>query len=247
MVRRGLRWLILIIVLGVGIASAVYFGAIRANYPTLSDFPIRGIDLSHHQGSIDWQALKSEDFSFVFLKATEGIDFVDPDFNSNWLELERSGYLAAPYHFYLICRPGLPQAEHFIRTALVHKTPLPPVIDLEFVGYCEEVPPVEIVIEEIRVCVDRVAAHCGRPPILYVTKDFYSTYLIGGFKECPLWIRDIVGKPQLPDDRDWTFWQYANRGHAVGIEGFVDLNVFQGDSSDFQSFIHGTKREQETR
>lgn len=225
--------------LAIGGAIAVYFGAIRANYPSHARYPIRGIDISHHQGRVDWQELRSEQLSFVFMKSTEGVDFVDPDFKSNWLSAKQSGHLVAPYHFYLICRPGLPQAEHFIRTALLDRTDLPPVIDLEFVGCCDSVPPMATVIEEIRLCIDRVTAHCGRPPILYVTKDFYTTYAVGGFSACPIWIRDIASEPRLPDEREWTFWQYANRGHIKGISGFVDLNVFKGDSADFRYFING--------
>ncbi|MBK7383746.1 MAG: glycoside hydrolase family 25 protein [Flavobacteriales bacterium] len=239
--RRWLLGLILLAIIGGTGVALIYFGFLRANYPSSSTYPVRGIDVSHHQGTIDWETLASERFSFVFIKATEGVDYVDPEFIGNWAAAKQNGNVVGAYHFFLTCRPGLEQAEHFIRTAPLEAPSLPPVIDLEYVGYCDRTPKREEVIQEIQACVDRLNDHYGRAPILYVTQDFYSEYIINRFSECPLWIRDIVGKPQLPDGRDWTFWQFANRGHAKGIDGFVDLNVFHGDNTAFGSLIDGSR------
>lgn len=236
---KTIRWLILAVAICMAGVVAIRSGYLRINYPSFERFPIRGIDISHHQGEIDWGALSSEGFTFVFAKATEGVDFIDTDYQANRLGAMGSGHLVAPYHFYLICRPGLEQAEHFIRTALLDSISLPPVIDLEFVGYCKDVPARDTVVQEIKACIDRVTEHCGRPPLLYVTNDFYATYIAGNFADCPIWIRDIIGKPELPDGRKWTFWQFANRGHASGITGPVDLNVFHGDEATFRSFLYG--------
>ena len=40
--------------------------------------------------------------------------------------------------------------------------------------------------------------------------------------------------PRLSDDRDWTFWQYSNRDHLDGIEGYVDMNVYAGTREEFE-------------
>ena len=45
--------------------------------PDRSKYPVRGIDVSHHQGSIDWQRVAADDVSFAIIKATEGGDYVD--------------------------------------------------------------------------------------------------------------------------------------------------------------------------
>src|SRR5688500_17073729 len=67
-------------------------GILRFNYPSVKDFPIRGIDISHHQGKIDWRALKNEDISFVFMKATEGGDYKDEKFTEYLEQARASGY-----------------------------------------------------------------------------------------------------------------------------------------------------------
>jgi len=51
---------------------------------------------------------------------------------------------------------------------------------------------------------------------------------MGDFKEYNIWIKDIVKSPNFKDKRDWILWQYSNRGRIEGIDGFVDLNVFNG-------------------
>ncbi|MBP6313323.1 MAG: GH25 family lysozyme [Flavobacteriales bacterium] len=237
MIRAALQWLILIGLLGALCVLLVYFGFLRANYPSKSRFPIRGIDISHHQNAIDWDKVKEEKFSFVFIKATEGVDYVDPNFEMNRKEAVRTGHKVGAYHFYLICRPGLEQAEHFIRQVDQSSIDLPPVIDLEFVAYCEERPPQQETLDEIQVCIDHMHDHYGKEPILYVTDDFYSNYVKGRFPNNPIWIRDIINEPELEKGRVWKFWQYTNRGRVNGIEGYVDLNVFNGDQDAFDPFM----------
>ena len=59
-------------------------GFVRFNYPSAARFPIRGIDVSHHQGEIDWTAVKASRVEFAFIKASEGGDFRDREFARNW-------------------------------------------------------------------------------------------------------------------------------------------------------------------
>lgn len=75
-------------------AVVLYFhGFWQFNYPGKGQYPIRGIDISHHQGKIDWNKVKGEGFNFVFIKATEGGNFKDPEFDRNWKESSRIGLL----------------------------------------------------------------------------------------------------------------------------------------------------------
>ena len=94
--------------------------------PDRGKFPVRGVDVSHHQGAIDWQALKSDGIAFAYIKASEGGDFSDPKFTENWREAARAGIARGAYHFFTLCRPGEEQARLF--TAMVPVSPgaLPP-------------------------------------------------------------------------------------------------------------------------
>ena len=55
----------------------------------------------------------------------------------------------------------------------------------------------------------------------YRELDVYKRqYLQGAFDEYPLWIRDVYLWPALTlPGRDWTFWQYSDKGRLVGYQG----------------------------
>ena len=68
----------------------------------------------------------------------------------------------------------------------------------------------------------------------------------GNFPGYPLWVRSIYFRPSRKVRGDWLFWQYADRGRVAGIEGFVDLNVFNGGPEQFRAFLEqrsGQRRE----
>ena len=72
---------------------------VREVYP--EGFSIRGIDVSHHQGVIDWEKLSKaqigkDPISFVFIKATEGQDFLDENFNDNFYKARENGLYVEP-------------------------------------------------------------------------------------------------------------------------------------------------------
>ncbi|MBC7863601.1 MAG: glycoside hydrolase family 25 protein [Bacteroidia bacterium] len=240
MKKNIFRIIILCFFLGGTSVFLFYKGYLRLNYPSEKEFPVKGIDISHHQKNIDWQKLKSENLSFVFIKATEGGDFVDPDFKNNWQNAKASGYTIGAYHFYRICKSSLEQSENLIRVVPNDSGSLPPVIDLEFGGNCKTEKTREQITFEMRDLVQRIKEHYGQFPILYSTNEFYKEYLIKDFDDCPIWIRDINSKPSLAENRKWTFWQYANKGHLNGIEGFVDLNVFNGSKEEFKKLLGGS-------
>lgn len=237
--------LVTIALFGLTIAVFVflfYRGILRLNYPSNEEYPVQGIDISHHQGDIDWKDLSQENISFVFIKATEGADFKDPNFKVNLMNAKTTKLAVGAYHFYRLCKNGTEQADNFISTVSKNDISLPPVIDLEFGGNCKTDKSEGQILKEVQEFINKVTEHYGRTPILYVTTEFYEKYMQKRFTDCPIWIRDIYGKPQLPDNRKWTFWQYANRGHLNGIEGFVDINVFNGDKTSFERYISFDKK-----
>ena len=79
-----------------------------------------GIDVSHHQGLIDWSEVAGSGQRFAFAKATEGSTFVDPNYAFNKSEAEMAGILFGAYHF---ARPdgatndAIVEADHFVDAA----------------------------------------------------------------------------------------------------------------------------------
>lgn len=202
------------------IAAVTYYATYE---PNRRAYPVRGIDVSHHQGWIDWAQVANDDVSFSYMKATEGGDFVDPRFRENWRQSAKHGVLRGAYHFFTFCRPAQIQAMNFISTVPVDSAALPPVMDLEYLGNCTDRPTIKHMENEIRIWLDLVESHYGRQAILYVTKEFYRAYLEPSTISRPLWLRSLARPPRYA--RHWIIWQYHNRGRVDGIVGPVDLNV----------------------
>src|SRR3546814_10025509 len=62
-----------------------------------------GIDVSHHQGAIDWERVAADGVEFAYLKATEGGGFSDPRFVSNARGAKAAGIKVGAYHYYTPC------------------------------------------------------------------------------------------------------------------------------------------------
>ncbi len=215
-----------------------YYGYLRFNYVNLVRFPIQGLDVSHHQGKIEWNKLDISKFKFVFIKSTEGGNLVDPKFQFNWINAHNNGFFVGAYHFFTFKKSGMEQAHNFINTVPNNIKSLPPVVDLEFMGNSKIKLSKSKLFNELSNFINIVEKQYHKKPILYSTYEFYEYYLIGHFNNYPIWIRDIFKKPKLIDNRNWTFWQYANRARIPWIENYVDLNVFNGNEDEFINFIN---------
>ena len=222
--------------------TLLYRGVIWFNNPSFSRYPVQGLDVSHHQSYIDWNKVAEKTkYSFAFIKATEGGDWKDTRFQENWRNSRKAGILRGAYHFFTFCRTGKLQAQNFIDSVPVESGTLPPVIDLEFGGNCRARPTREKLLAELEFFIQRLEKVYGQKPLLYITYDFQERYLKENLppqiKSAPLWIRDIFKSPWMPENREWLFWQYSNRGHVPGIKGFVDLNVFKGKPADLEKLL----------
>lgn len=209
-------------------------GWLRFNHPGRDEFPVAGVDVSHHQGDIDWPKLPRAGLRFAYIKASEGEAFRDPRFETNWKAARAAGLAPGGYHFYSLCKGGRAQAANFLDAlGKVGGAALPPAVDLEFGGNCALRPPAAKLVQEVSDFLQRVEAGTGCRPLIYTTQDFHAAYLAGEMSDHALWVRNVFRRPALEAGRHWRFWQFANRGRVDGVEGFVDLNVFAGDEREF--------------
>lgn len=222
---------------------AYYQGYIRVNYPTVEEYPVQGIDVSHHQQKINWGELDKTVVHFAFIKATEGGNHKDSLFQQNWRDAITHGIPVAAYHFFTFCKEGDAQARNYIHYVPKDSIDLPPVIDLEYGGNCQRPNWNENIIAEIDKYLEIIEDYYQRKAIIYTTNEFYKNYLINQFPDNPIWIRDILAKPKLPDGRNWLFWQYTNRGRVKGINTVVDMNAFNGSKADFEKLLKPEKEE----
>lgn len=196
-------------------------------HPSDSDYPRQGIDVSHHQGAIDWARLPGQGVDFVYIKASEGGDHRERRFAFNWAEAKRAGIMRGAYHFFTLCRPGAEQAANFIGAVPVDPDALPPAVDLEYLGNCSSraVTP-EAFHAELAAFIRPVEARYRKPVLLYLTDEFDSAYRVSGRIPRPLWLRSLLFEPAF-GARPWTIWQASNFRRLDGIDGHVDWNAMR--------------------
>jgi lysozyme len=213
------------LVLAVGTGAAVWwFWWVPTWRPPLRDGERYGVDVSAHQGDIDWQAVADDGMAFAYVKATEGRDFVDARFTPNSAGAGGAGLDRGAYHFFTLCSPGADQAAHFLAVAPPDQDALAPAVDLELAGNCSARPSDEAVQAELSAFLGAVERAWDRPVVLYVGDDWEGRYPVRDELERPLWLRRFLRRP---DVEGWRIWQLHGRGRVAGIDGGVDLNVMR--------------------
>ncbi len=190
---------------------------------------LRGIDVSHHNGAIDWSQVAASGVRFAWLKASEGGDVVDARFSENFAGARRAGLAAGAYHFFTFCRPGDDQARNFLAAAPVTTGALAPVVDVEFVGNCRDAPTPSVIRGELERWLVLVEAAWGRRAIVYTTPDA-DELLLGGLAR-HRWLRSIGRRPS----GTWAIWQREDSAEVPGIEGAVDVDVFRGKMHELEA------------
>ncbi|WP_309083711.1 GH25 family lysozyme [Chelativorans sp.] len=216
-------------------AKPINFG--RASPKSLA---VHGVDVSRWQGEIDWAKLRSQGANFVYIKATDGGDHLDPMFRKNWRAAAEAGLKRGAYHFFYWCRTAGEQADWFIRNVPKVEGALPPVIDVEWNGEsrCKKRPSRQKVLEKMQVFMDKLERHYGQRPIIYTAPDFYRDNLKGEFLDYPFWLRSVAAHPsKVYPGRKWVFWQYSGSGLSQGVDGRIDLNVFHGGEDDWHQWL----------
>lgn len=207
------------------------------------------IDVSHHNGAIDWPAVAADGIALVFVKATQGTAFVDPAFERNRQGAGDAGLLVVPYHFIDAADPG-DQADHFISAAGL-AAGVPAMIDWETAA------PVEAVVAFGQALADAArrdpVAYYGyaqlaeADPVLSRWPLMLPAYPKG---DAPGRYETLVGRPpRLPPGRPagwdrgrpYDFHQYTPAGRVAGIRGPADRSVWVGTPAELKTwFAAGT-------
>lgn len=193
------------------------------------------IDVSYHQGYIDWQAA-ADSLEGAWIKATGEetagpVPFKDPRFLGNWRMAKAAGVKRGAYHFLDGAHnsaDGYTEAEFFIRT--IENTDgwgeLRPAIDVEWP------PKGPIDGEQVAIVADEVWGACGKPPLIYTGRWAWDrlTEFVEWLGECPLWLASYTEACPAPP-KPWSavaLWQHTDKGRMPGISTNVDLNRLMG-------------------
>lgn len=231
--RKGRRFLRLLLRGALGLAAVCVLTAgcwfvwnrwfsERAN-PSLEEYPVRGIDISAHNGKIDFSKLREQGIEYVYIKATEGTDFVDRRFDANARGAKKHGLPCGGYHFFRFDTDGEMQALNFLAALKRRDFSLPPAIDVEEWGNPDG-HETDLIVERLKKMIEYMELS-GERPIIYTNKDGYGRFIKGNFSDYPIWICSFTDPPVEGSQPDIALWQYSHRGSLEGISGSVDLNA----------------------
>lgn len=218
---------------------------------------VPGIDVSHHQGQIDWDAVASSGVRYVFIRTGDGVN-VDRRFAENWAGAGRVGLRRGTYHYFRARHPGAEQARvaagAIAAAGGFGRDDLAPAIDLENDSLLgeggrdapeESFPTLVAGAVEFQREMERLTK---RRPMVY-SGQFWQRVAIRhpelarALAAYPLWTAGYVRCARVADGfPTWTFWQYTSSGDVPGIQRGVDMNVFKGDESALSSFVRGRRK-----
>jgi len=209
-------------------------GSNRPNACSLSDefsvpFIALGIDVSHHQSSIDWEMIFSDStqectVDFVYLKATEGADHIDRQWERNRSELQRLKILHGAYHFYRLTSSAMDQVEHFLSVYQPNSSDLPPVLDMEIDTPSDRA----VIIESLNKWLLEVEVRTGRRPVIYTSYSMYHEWMKDNFPNYRFWIAAYNRKyyDNIVQDDQIIHWQFSENGKLNDrFHMKVDMNV----------------------
>ncbi len=200
-----------------------------------------GVDVSSYQGEIDWQVVAQAGVSFVFIKATEGGNFVDRNFVRNMSGARAAKIPCGAYHFFHPRISVREQVNNFVKTVGSLKSgDLQPVLDLEVARDWSSITPAKR-IEMIEQWADGVRTALKCETTLYMSSSFAKDVLLGSkqLSNYALWVAHYTEavSPQVPEPwATWSFWQYTDRGRVEGIKTAVDMDLFNGTREQLEKF-----------
>lgn len=188
-------------------------------------FPTIGIDVSHHQGEMDWDKLFNDTgydslIHFVYCKATEGNTHIDTQWERNRQELNKLGIPNGAYHFFISKDPPRPQVDHFLKHWKKRDIDLPPVLDVEQEGFSDS-----DLIAKMKIWLSEVEKKTGMRPIIYTPLNFYENKFKADFKDYKFWVAAYSRKPACIDDERIIHWQFSESGRIPGTKEKIDINV----------------------
>ncbi|TWT47242.1 Lysozyme M1 precursor [Botrimarina hoheduenensis] len=248
----------------VSFAATLLMAAVTG--PACAD--LLGVDVSTHQGTVNWNSMKNAGVGFAFTKATEGVDFIDTRFTQNMAGARAAGIPIGPYHFARpdssvgtlsdpIKQDAVNEANDFVDAIqpFYNTNPeayLRPVLDVEKLPLTAEINTVseqrQYLSDWINDFADVLMNRLGVHPIIYLNSNYAINYVNSSVAQYDLWIARWTyntsnlpaGANQLGVWSDWDFWQWSD-SESIGGEAPVDANLFRGTTQDLAAYLYAAE------
>lgn len=213
--------------------SAEDFSA-AGSYIDYAGTALRGIDVSEHQGEIDWQAVRDDGVEFAIIRAgyrgySEGLLYEDAFFRAN-IEGARAAGLKVGVYFFsqaVDTAEAVEEAEFLLGIIGSYTLELPVFFDWELVA---EVGETRVDAVDGQTLTDGCLAFCAtvesagyRAGVYFYRSLGYYDYELDRLTNLVFW----VGAPGSAPDfyYEHAIWQYSFTGAVGGIAGGTDLNL----------------------
>jgi GH25 family lysozyme M1 (1,4-beta-N-acetylmuramidase) len=202
-----------------------------------------GLDVSSHQGNVNWAQVQATGAQFAYVKATEATSRANPYFAQQYNGARGAGLVRGAYHFAIPSNSsGSAQADSFVANGGAWSAgtqTMPGMVDLEYNPYgpqCYGLSQGQMV-GWIHSFSNEYHARTGRLPVIYTTTDWWKscTGNSPSFGADPLWIAKWGATPYpLPNGwSNYTIWQYSDHGVYPGGQ-----DSFNGSHAQLVAFAN---------
>lgn len=185
---------------------------------------MKGIDVSSHNGNINWSSVKASGIEVVYIKATEGTTYQDPYLNNHYNGAKSVGLPTGFYHFLVGSSSPETQAENFYNNIKGKENNLLPCLDIEHSNN----EPSNFMDYALRF-IQKFKELSGMNICIYSGPYFINEYLDKRLQCYPLWVAHYgVSTPMANNvwGSSYAGHQYTETGSCGGINGNVDVNNF---------------------
>ncbi len=187
-----------------------------------------GIDVSHHNGEINWKKVSATPLLFVYIKATEGATHIDKRYFENFEGAKKAGYKVGSYHFFRMTSSAHDQFANFKKTVNREKQDLIPMVDVE----TSDKHSAKELRDSLNVFIGLVREYYGVRPMIYATNRSYNELCEGLYPSYHLYIGRYGNKaPQVKGKGVYTIWQYTETARIDGIPKPIDKARFNPHNS----------------
>ena len=205
-----------------------------------SKYPIVGIDVSSHNGDIDFYKVKNDGYTFVIIKASQGIKEKrqrDKNFSNNYDRAKANGLKIGAYHYFEMGEDGVNQAKNFVEAVGWRHLDLPLIIDVEEDNETNKNISDDITMKNLNAMIDNLQSR-GFKVMIYTNGNGYKKYVKDRLPiNVNLWIcsfKDPEEIKHIPNQLQ----QYSKKGRVNGINGDVDLDVFNGNEKQWERWLN---------
>lgn len=202
-------------------------------------YPVVGLDISAHNGNVDFDSVAAAGVDFVYLKASEGVSFRDSAFARNRQRAGNAGLMVGAYHFFRFDCDGRRQAMNLLAATGSEPLDLPVAIDIEEWGNTADVA-TDVIIGRLQT-MEAMLRGAGRRVVVYTNKNGFARFVRPAFGADAggpdLWICSFTDPPVA--HAQWRIWQHSHLSRIPGVPGPVDLNTFNGTRDQFSLWARG--------